>query len=1303
MRAWRGSVVPAGTSIGVAPGTAVGVAPGTAVGGAAGTAVEVAAGTSIGVAAGTAVGGAAGTAVGVAPGAAVGVAPGAAVEVAAGTAIGVAPGAAVGVAAGTAIGVAPGTAVGVAAGTSTGVAAGTAVGGAPGTAVGVAPGTAVGVAPGTSIGVAAGTAVGGAPGTAVGVAPGTAVGVAPGTSIGVAAGTAVGDAAGTAVGVAPGTAVGVAPGTAVGVAAGTSIGVAAGTAIGVAPGAAVGVAPGTAVALAAAFTVALIGVAACPAGAFAAPPAKPSGPSPAHGATGVGVTAAPELCVDVADPDGGTVTVSFLGRRVGPPGEDFTVVVLPDPQFYAKTYPDLYRAQTEWIAANRDALRIAFVTGVGDMTDDGDLDGQQYQWKNAHDAFAVLEAATSDAYPDGIPYGMCLGNHDNGFAARFGGDEGATTIQYTRKFGLTRWCGGSCAGDPSRACRSDVDCAPPAACAGPVGACRSYFGGRFDFGDPAKYPLNTDNNFGLFRGGGIDFAIFHLEYDTSTGPESAAPLDWMADTAANAHPDRQAIVVSHWLMASAGNPPAWSSQGQSIWNRVKALPNVFLMLCGHLTQASRRTDAADDGHAVHTLLSDYQYAPYGGRGWLRVMTFSPKAGVIRVRTISPWVNYPDTPRREGTIVGHADNTAGAAQNEFEVGWAAGGSGSFATIATLPGVAAGSRACVPWPAAVGGWAHEWIVKVGDGDRTTAGPRWSFGTACTVSPECDDADPCTSDACEAGACVRTPVAACCRADADCDDGDDCTTDGCTAHACASTRVPGCCRTDRDCEGFGCVAGPCIPTNLGALDLPGGGAYADAGTGAALNDHGNGSFTVEGWFLAETAASPYGGLFGQGRQGNASHVQVQLPTSAPYNRLHVLVEAETPSYIITQVDATPIPFGVGTWHHFAAVVDRTAGAQRLRVFLDGVLADEKVASIWGSWPIRSVDSTLIGATRAPWGDPTYFFDGRLDEVRVWDRALGAEEIAAGMRAPIASAPGLVARWSMDEGAGGVAADSAGTSDATLVGGAGWVAQGATGGFADLGAGECDWTLLDGPACDDGNACTLGDACANGACKPGVFMDCNDLDPCTVGDTCVDGMCVAGTPTVCDDLDPCTLGDACVNGLCVPGAPMVCDDGDPCTVGDACVAGECVPGAPMVCDDGDPCTTGDACAAGECVPGAPMVCDDGDPCTVDDACVAGECVPGAPMVCDDGDPCTVGDACADGACVPGTTVPGCCPVGTACDLPHPPDPPMEDAATPAPDSPPDEPPDAPADAAPDMPSTPDEALVAEDSATADQVFATP
>ncbi|MCF7764990.1 MAG: LamG domain-containing protein, partial [Verrucomicrobia bacterium] len=96
-------------------------------------------------------------------------------------------------------------------------------------------------------------------------------------------------------------------------------------------------------------------------------------------------------------------------------------------------------------------------------------------------------------------------------------------------------------------------------------------------------------------------------------------------------------------------------------------------------------------------------------------------------------------------------------------------------------------------------------------------------------------------------------------------------------------------------------------------------------------------------------------------------------------------------------------GRWHHLAATYD----GQTASIFIDGNLASsEKIAMRLrpSSFPLT------IGQENLP-GDPRAFL-GLIDEVRVWNRALSAQEIRSRMSMQLTGEePGLVGYWNFDD----------------------------------------------------------------------------------------------------------------------------------------------------------------------------------------------------------------------------------------------------------------------------------------------------
>ena len=290
-----------------------------------------------------------------------------------------------------------------------------------------------------------------------------------------------------------------------------------------------------------------------------------------------------ELGVRVDDPDSKDFTARFHVRQIVD-ADDFTVVVLPDTQYYTRAGddPNYFYDQTKWIMDNADAYNILGVIHNGDIVDNGNNDAQ---WAIATRAMATLEK-TSARLPEGMPYGTSAGNHDQSP----NGDVNSTT-KYNLHFGTSRF------------------------------ATKSWFGGTYASG-------KIDENWFTFNAGGLDFVVVSLQFGAAAREEPV--LSWTRNVFRQ-HPDAFGIVNSHYILTGAGN---FSAAGRSIYEAVKDVPNVQVLTCGHVGAEKRRTDTFE-GHPVHSMLADYQFRANGGAGYLRIWEFSPKSDELTVRTYSP--------------------------------------------------------------------------------------------------------------------------------------------------------------------------------------------------------------------------------------------------------------------------------------------------------------------------------------------------------------------------------------------------------------------------------------------------------------------------------------------------------------------------------------------------------------------------------------------------------------------------------------------------------------------------------------------
>ncbi len=132
---------------------------------------------------------------------------------------------------------------------------------------------------------------------------------------------------------------------------------------------------------------------------------------------------------------------------------------------------------------------------------------------------------------------------------------------------------------------------------------------------------------------------------------------------------------------------------------------------------------------------------------------------------------------------------------------------------------------------------------------------------------------------------------------------------------------------------------------------------------------------------------------------------------------------------------------WSHVAMVYDGSS----MHIYVDG----EEVNDTPSEYPAITGGDLEIGGV-GPLGE---YFDGRIDEVRIYNRDLNGAEVAADMETPMQTPKaGPLAAYAFDEGEGGTAEDVTGNGHtATLEGGAGW----ARGRYGDalhfLEAGDC------------------------------------------------------------------------------------------------------------------------------------------------------------------------------------------------------------------------------------------------------------
>ena len=335
-------------------------------------------------------------------------------------------------------------------------------------------------------------------------------------------------------------------------------------------------------------------------------------------------------------------SIVLLGALV--PGataqSDFTIVALPDTQYYSESYPQTFTAQTQWIVNNAATLNIQAVLGLGDIVNTA---ANTWEWQNADASVKLLDNAST-------PYLLAIGNHDYSDSGNASGRTSETS-NFNAFFGPSRYQG------------------------------YSWYKGQ--------YPAGSNENFyGILTINSKQYLFLMLEFY----PRDSA-LAWAASVIA-ANPAAEVIVVTHAYIYSDStrvslcdnlNAQAYNvgadNDGETLWKKfVSQYSQISLVLNGHFAYTDstaegvgKRTDLGVNGNIVNEMLSDYQEMANGGNGYLRILKFSPSLNTIEVTTYSPtlnayltdsnnqfsvpWHSTGTPPSGTGTIDGQVENSS----------------------------------------------------------------------------------------------------------------------------------------------------------------------------------------------------------------------------------------------------------------------------------------------------------------------------------------------------------------------------------------------------------------------------------------------------------------------------------------------------------------------------------------------------------------------------------------------------------------------------------------------------------------------
>gem|GEM_PF-513094 len=207
-------------------------------------------------------------------------------------------------------------------------------------------------------------------------------------------------------------------------------------------------------------------------------------------------------------------------------------------------------------------------------------------------------------------------------------------------------------------------------------------------------------------------------------------------------------------------------------------------------------------------------------------------------------------------------------------------------------------------------------------------------------------------------------------------------------------------------------------GALSFNGS-TYVTIPHAANLNVSAGGQLTMEAW-VNPAVSGQWRNILMKGAYGYGMAIDAS-------NRLYFWDQGGGNAYD-TWSDVT-VP--ANTWSHVAITVQDNGSSLSVKLYLNGVNVGNKTSPV--TQINDNAESLIIG--RQGTGCGCNYFNGKLDDVRVWNTVRTASEIAASMNSCLSGAEtGLLALYKMDDGNGSTVTDSKSANNGTITGTASW-----------------------------------------------------------------------------------------------------------------------------------------------------------------------------------------------------------------------------------------------------------------------------
>ena len=221
----------------------------------------------------------------------------------------------------------------------------------------------------------------------------------------------------------------------------------------------------------------------------------------------------------------------------------------------------------------------------------------------------------------------------------------------------------------------------------------------------------------------------------------------------------------------------------------------------------------------------------------------------------------------------------------------------------------------------------------------------------------------------------------------------------------------------SGFAGLMSPATGSNIYSLSFDGVDDYVNLPSNPNLNLN---MFTIEAWVKYNSGMNN-GVIVDKRYDSNDDHYcnyKLLIRPELPWT--HIQIGDGSLSVMAVWYDV-PAP---DVWHHIVGTYSGT----ELVLYVDGM---EKANNTTSLIPYTSNDPVTIGYAK---GSTTRYFDGLIDEVRIYNRAISTTEVGEHYQGVFNDNTGLVGYWNLDEGTGQIAYDYSGNGNDGTIYGATW-----------------------------------------------------------------------------------------------------------------------------------------------------------------------------------------------------------------------------------------------------------------------------